>query len=136
MEGQQPTNFGSPVGVPGQVNRMINQGTPAMDQRTTNAPGFNPSLIPPANSPMPNKSPMANFSQGLAGQAQPPQAAQPQQQKSLPDKLHSRADLITKALTNHLQALDKLLLGAEPESVAGTQPSGKTENGRQEGTMK
>lgn len=115
----QPIPFGQPLGIPGQVNRMMNQGIPAMDQQTTNSPGFNPGMIPPANTPMPQRSPMAQFTQGLAQQPSPaqPQAPQPGQpnQAGSPapapgmNPLELRRDLIIRALTNHLASLDKIM---------------------------
>lgn len=101
-----PTAFAPPSTIVGQTNAQINAGQPALNQVSAQSPNFNPSLQAPPNATMPDKSPMARFSQGLAG-------PQPQQQPTKPPQnpLHARADLIVKALTNHLAALDKMLGG-------------------------
>lgn len=114
-----PTSFAPPVSILGQTNSAINAGNPAMDQVSAQAPTFNPNLQAPPNQPMPDKSPMSQFAQGLAQ----PQNLQGQLKPQKPPQspLEMRRDLIVKALTSHLAALDKLFGGQN------TQPSQPTQ---------
>ena len=117
------------MGLLGQLNQSMSQGTPALGQVTGQSPNFQPQLQPPAPSPMPDKSPASMIPktalhraferrgkqippqlQNLGvGSNMPPSAApqatgstQPPQGVNVPV---SEAELIIKALTSRLKTV-------------------------------
>lgn len=116
MEQQGITAFNQPASIVAQARQQMNNNAPVLNQVSQDSPLFNPSLQTPPQQPMPEKSPMARFSQGLMPQqpqvAPTAQPTTPQgSQKAPQNPLHQRADLIVRALTNHLAALDKMIGG-------------------------
>ena len=101
----QPPSFGPGsqiLGGASNVTQAMPQpgGSNVLTQQVSPASAiFNPGIQVPPQPQMPEKSPMSNFAQGLAGQPA---------QKPPVDPLHARADTIIRALTAHLATLDKL----------------------------
>lgn len=125
----QPTPFSNIGPVPGQLNRMIGNGTPTLAQQTSGSPNFQPSLIPSAQTPMPDKSPMSNFAKGLMGQPgiQPQGMTQGLTQapkKPADEMMRNRQDLIIKALTSHLANIDKLMSPVSQAEAPSNNQSG------------
>lgn len=58
-------NFQTPNSIVGQLNRSINAGAPVLDQVSSSSPNFDSMLQPPANTPMPNKSPVTPLERAL-----------------------------------------------------------------------
>ena len=136
--------FMQPSSIVGQVNRSMNAGVPALDQMSSSNPGFNPGMMPPASSPMPNMSPAIGETalhrhfkragqpvpQQLQGQPAPqvpPEVAQQATASSAPQPAMpvSETELILKALSHHLDHKGKMeekLLNAmipEPNGIQG-----------------
>lgn len=97
-----------PVSLVGQLNRSMNAGNPVLDQVSNSAPTFDPSSQPPAQAPMPDKSPMSAMHpalesafkrRGLSVPAQLQQSQAPQlQAASQPTQNPTEAELIVKAI--------------------------------------
>lgn len=106
-------SFYKPDTIVAQTRQAMNENQPVLTQVSQDSPLFQPSLQTPPESPMPNRSPMQGFTQGLM---QKPPMGLPTlqgQQKPTQNPLHQRADLIVKALTSHLAQLDKILGGQQ-----------------------
>ena len=109
MEQQGITAYNPPATMVAQTRQQMNNNAPVLNQVSQDSPLFNPSLQTPPQAPMPERSPMDKFKQGLM---QNPTMGQPNTpQAPTKNPLESRRDLIVKALTNHLAALDKMLGG-------------------------